>query len=90
MQCMHADNDRRERRRNLRVAHVGPVLLAIHDESVNRRVERFLNLGCGSREFEDGPAGRDRGNLKTMLLEPGRDDLNVLIGGAVQPAELLR
>src|ERR1700722_9912750 len=70
-------HDRGERRGNLSIAGIGPVLPAFHDELMDRRVEGFFHLRRSSGEFNHVAPVRHGTHVKPMALKPGRDGLNV-------------
>ena len=89
MQRIHPRYDRRQRRRNLRIAGVGPVLFSVHHKLVNRSMQPFLNLGRGSGKLDHRSAFGHLADLKAMHLQPRSHSLNILIRRAELPPELL-
>src|ERR1700723_4722720 len=87
MQREPSRHRRRQRRRNLWVSIVGPVLFSLDDILVDRRVKSFPHLAGGAGELKHGPP-LGRANLKSVRLQPGSNNLNVIIRRPELLAEL--
>ena len=70
----------RQRRRNLRVARVRPVLFSVHQIFVDRGVKGFLHLAGRAGELQHG-SSFGRAHAKSVRLQPRRDGLEVLSAG---------
>jgi len=70
------------------VGRVGPVLLAVDDVTVDRRLKGFFHFTGRARKLNDLAAVRHVVYQKTVRCKPRRNLLNVLVGGAEQLAEL--
>ena len=64
------------------------ILLALHNVTVDLRVERLCHLGRSAAEFHKTPSSGDRIHAKTMIPQPGGDGLDVLRGWTKLLAEL--
>ncbi len=87
VQRIDAADCRRQRRRNLRIAGIGPVLLAVDHVLVNCGMQRLLHLAGGAGELHHS-AALGRAHLKSMRLQPRSDGLNVSVAGAELLAEV--
>ena len=85
-----AQDGRRQRRRDLRLAHIGDVPRALHVEIMNLRMKSRANLRRVSREVHQSQTGVDEVHLEAEGLEPSRYIIYVLLGYAEFLAELLR
>src|SRR6266705_5040448 len=90
VQRIYSRHHRRQRRRNLRIAGICPVLFSVHHIFVNRGMQRFLYLGCGARKLDYGSPFGHLADLKAVHLQPRCDGLKVLIRRTELPPELLR
>ena len=70
-------DDWRQRRRNLRIAHVGDMLLAVDVKLVDLCVEGLAELGRRTREVDQDLAGVDLVDGKAMRFEPSGDGADV-------------
>ena len=84
-----ADDDRRQRGGNLRVAHVGDVRDAIDDEIVNLGVEGALHLGRVAAEADGHAVFGDFTNGETVAGKPIRNGGDVDLGRAEVGADLI-
>jgi hypothetical protein len=80
---------RRQRRWNLRRAHVGNVFLALYFEIVNLGVEGLAHLSRCSAEDQKSLARRRGVNFKAVTLQPLADYGDILIGHSVAGAHPL-
>ena len=80
----------RERRGNLRIAHVGNVLLAFHLQVMDLRLKRFAHLPCCSGKINHHPAGVDHIHPKSVRLQPARNCVQVLLRHSKSLSEFLR
>src|SRR4029077_7657761 len=89
VQSGDASDDGPQRRWDLRVTRVRPVILAVDCVFVNLRVERFAHLASRAGEVDYRAAIRDLVHGETMGLEPRSNRLDVLVCGTVLLSELL-
>ncbi len=89
VQRHHPRHRRRQRRRNLRVAGVGPVLLTVHQVGVDLGVEGGLNLRLHAGKFDHSASVRDAVHLEAVRLQPSGDELQVLIRRSEVNAEFI-
>ncbi len=83
MQRDHALHGGSERLRNLRVAHVGEVLLALHLEIMDLRVESVADLSGGAGEIDHHPVGIDVSDGEVVRFEPFGNDVDIFLRKAV-------
>ena len=79
-----------QRRRNLRISIIRPMIFALHRVSVNLSVKGLAYESRGSVELNDRLARRDVVHRESLSLKPGRHRLYVGVGGAELRAELRR
>jgi hypothetical protein len=70
MQRVHPRHYRRQRCWNLRIAGVGPVLFSVHQEFVNRGMQRFLDLRGGAGKFDYSSSFGHLPYLEAVHLQP--------------------
>jgi hypothetical protein len=90
MQRDDAHHQRRERRRDLGVAHIGEVLLASDMNMMNFRVEGFSHLSGGAGKVDDHAAGVDHVDLEVVALKPVGELIQIAIRWAKSLSELAR
>jgi hypothetical protein len=76
----HSGDHGRERRGDLRVGVVGPMIFAIDLIFVNRGVKRGLNLRRGTGKLDDVAAVGNLPHGETVRAQPRRDGLQVFFG----------
>src|ERR1035438_3105153 len=87
MQREHSRHSRCQRRRNLWVSIVGPVLLSFDYILVDRGVKCFPHLARRAGKLKHGaPFGR--ADLKSVRLQPRSNNLDVIISRPELLAEL--
>ena len=89
VQSLHAHHRRRKRRRNLWIAHVADVRLALDTQVVNLGVEGALHLRCLPAEADRHAILGDLIHRETMPGQPVGDGRNVGLRGAEVLAHLL-
>ena len=90
VQRHHSGNGRSQRRGNLRIGRVGPVLRIVDQVLVNVSVKGRAHLAGRSAELNHGAPARNWADRKSMAAEPLRDLLDVLLIGAKSLPELFR
>jgi len=89
MQRRYSRDCRNQRRRNLRITRICPVLFAVDDVFVNRSVKRLAYLARRPRKLQyRSPFGRS--HLKAVALQPSGNCLHVGVRRAEFLAEFLR
>ena len=68
-----ARNHRRQRCRNLWIDIIGVMLLAVHEVSVDLRVERGAHSAGGTRKLDRCLGSIDSADRESMPLQPARD-----------------
>ena len=89
MQRRYSRYCRDQRRRNLRIAGIRPVLLAIDDVLVNGSVKRLLHLACRPGKLQHGSPFRGP-ELKAVGLQPSRNRVHIGIARAELFPKFLR
>src|SRR3954469_13329296 len=89
MQSRYSRCCRKQRRRNLRIAGIRPVLLAIDDVLVNGGMKRFLHLARRPGKLQHRSSFGST-HLKAVGLQPSCNGLHVSIAWAESLPKFLR
>ena len=78
VQRYHSDNGRRQRGRNLRIAHVGKVLHALHIQMMNFCVEGRSHFTRRPGKIDQQPVLIHHIDREPMRFQPSRDRVEIL------------